>query len=51
MNMSMQRHRMYGTRYLILKINYKINMHLIDFKTAHIKVQEPAYLVLFAKEH
>ena len=39
----------YGKRYLILKMNYKINMHLIEFKIAHIKVQAPVYLVLFQK--
>ena len=32
--------------YLVLKINYKINMHLIDFKIAHIKVQALVYLLL-----
>ena len=32
--------------YLILKINYKINMHRINFKIAHIKVQALTYLVL-----
>ena len=42
-------HGMYRKIYLVLKINYKINMHLIDFKIAHIKVQALAYLLLFAK--
>ena len=39
----------YWKRYLILKMNYKINMHFIDFKIAHLKVQALAYLVQFAK--
>ena len=38
-----------GKRYLILKMNYEINMHPIDFKTAHINVQALVYLVLFQK--
>ena len=39
----------YEKRYLILKMNYKIHMHLIDFKIAHINVQALVYLVLFQK--
>ena len=31
------------------KINYEINMHLIDFKIAHINVQALDYLILFKK--